>query len=523
MDQIPPSQGVRFVTFNINGFRTLFHYHPWTKLRTLGAMFSSMQADIITLQELKVAPMDVDNRLGKVPGYNCFITVPLQKKGYSGVGVYVRCPLEDDPPPVKLALTVVRAEEGITGSLLSKDTKQRYSELPASIGGYVNLDDDIASGIDSEGRCLILEMANNTVIISVYCPANSMGTEEGEQFRVQFIECLFKRVRNLVSMGKNVVLMGDINISKDLIDSAVAIRDMTQAGLVRIAAKHEDFEEVNRDACLKFTSSTVPRLLLNELLMDSMSSGTFPDQSNGVLIDTVRRVQGRKKGLYTVWNTLTNSRPGNFGSRIDYILVNEKLAMLTKNAGIWPFLMGSDHCPVFTDFNVETVDSEFIGLEGLKLPRLEARFAFNLSRGDIGKFFTKKETPSPSSTHSSQILTKSKVVKPANMSKSKGISRNRSNIMSFFKPVSHDSDLCSVVSAVPESNGEISSKKVLENGKFKLSGDIPKCKHNEECVLKTAMTSENKGRKFWTCCKPRGEVKDPDDESKFDCGFFQWK
>lgn len=55
----------------------------------------------------------------------------------------------------------------------------------------------------------------------------------------------------------------------------------------------------------------------------------------------------------TGWETKTNSRPGNLGARIDYILVTPGLLPWIKNSDIMTQVMGSDHCPVFVDFHDE--------------------------------------------------------------------------------------------------------------------------------------------------------------------------
>lgn len=66
----------------------------------------------------------------------------------------------------------------------------------------------------------MVELACGIVIISVYCPANSNSSEEGELFRIRFLKVLLRRVRNLDKIGKKIVLMGDVNVCRDLIDSA---------------------------------------------------------------------------------------------------------------------------------------------------------------------------------------------------------------------------------------------------------------------------------------------------------------
>lgn len=63
--------------------------------------------------------------------------------------------------------------------------------------------------LDSEGRCVCVELADNTVIFAVYCPANSQCTYEGELFRLTFIKLLLQRCYNLVKLyPKKIVIMG---------------------------------------------------------------------------------------------------------------------------------------------------------------------------------------------------------------------------------------------------------------------------------------------------------------------------
>ncbi|TKA43221.1 hypothetical protein B0A55_13566, partial [Friedmanniomyces simplex] len=46
-----------------------------------------------------------------------------------------------------------------------------------------------------------------------------------------------------------------------------------------------------------------------------------------------------------------NARPGNFGSRIDFVLVCESMQTWVKDANTQEGLFGSDHCPVYVDFH----------------------------------------------------------------------------------------------------------------------------------------------------------------------------
>uniref|UniRef100_A0A8H7MYC6 GRF-type domain-containing protein n=1 Tax=Bionectria ochroleuca TaxID=29856 RepID=A0A8H7MYC6_BIOOC len=51
--------------------------------------------------------------------------------------------------------------------------------------------------------------------------------------------------------------------------------------------------------------------------------------------------------MNTCWDTKKNTRPANFGSRIDYVLCTNGVKSWAEYADIQEGLMGSDHCPVF--------------------------------------------------------------------------------------------------------------------------------------------------------------------------------
>lgn len=83
---------LRLVTFNVNGVRTIFQHYPFSKMNnSLNEVFSLFQSDVITMQELKTDTKNV-SKWGKVDGFHSFISLPLKRTGYSGVGCWVRIP-----------------------------------------------------------------------------------------------------------------------------------------------------------------------------------------------------------------------------------------------------------------------------------------------------------------------------------------------------------------------------------------------------------------------------------------------
>ena len=111
-------------------------------------------------------------------------------------------------------------------------------------------------------------------------------------------------MRNLVSIGKRVVLAGDLNISKEELDTANSESAMRKSNMTAV----EYF-------------STPARRIFNQLLEDGNVYG--PRDSNRehpVLWDICRGFHPFRKGMFTCWETKVNARPGNFGARIDYVL-----------------------------------------------------------------------------------------------------------------------------------------------------------------------------------------------------------
>lgn len=117
--------------------------------------------------------------------------------------------------------------QGVTGILRPPNSSTSYRDLPANqqIGGYPSIGQLSSSPIDaavldSEGRCVVLEFPA-FVLFGCYCPANRDDTRD--DFRLGFLSALDARIRNLVAMGKRVVLTGDLNIVRDVSFSSVLL------------------------------------------------------------------------------------------------------------------------------------------------------------------------------------------------------------------------------------------------------------------------------------------------------------
>lgn len=542
------SANLRVVSFNINGANTVVHYHPWNG-KNFCQIFQTLQGDVITLQELKLQSKDLEkslhlDKLNK--RYHSFISLPKQKKGYSGVGLFIRIPSDDESEAVRKALCVIKAEEGITGFLACNKSKN-YIASENCIGGYPLdcIDEDSCENettsekwaleLDSQGRCVVVELNFDIVIIALYCPANSMGTDEGDRIRTSFIRYVTERARNLEKAGKHVLVMGDINIARDLIDRDDYLTEWTKDSRTGQNCDGRDLEQANWQKVVDFRNLTPARRHLNSCVYDEYFYGSC--QANKVdcvvpvtatMHDLIREKQARRLKLYTVWNTLKNNRPFNIGSRIDLILTTNGLTEYCSEADIWNFLYGSDHCPVYADFNIAQFSSKwgkpvheerFVSHKD-KTHKMEVKKKFGLSHlsgSGITGFFTRSATPKSESEPTKRRKIDYKSRKPQNQS-----------IENFFnqeQPGNSEQDESKCVK-MPKIDA-MAFQDLLSKKK-----DKPLCLHNEPCVLRTSSRdNENRGKKFWSCARQYSKPEDHHINSKETleivekscrCDFFKW-
>ncbi|KAM0279034.1 hypothetical protein ACHAQH_004816 [Verticillium albo-atrum] len=287
-------------------------------------MFDILEADIVVFQETKIQRKDLKDDMVLVPGWDVYFSLPKYKKGYSGVAIYTRnsvcCP--------------VRAEEGILGVLCAPDSTTKFRDLPEEqqIGGYPRADqlsgDVDEATLDSEGRCVILEFPA-FVLIGTYSPANRDASRSS--FRVGYLSALDARVRNLVAAGKQVILTGDLNVSRSEIDTINLSEQLRK-------------EDMTFNDWLAAPS----RRLFNQLIFEGQVHGECDlGREQPVLWDICRFFHQDRKGMFTCWDTKRNTRPANNGARIDYLLCSAGIKDWFIDSNIQEGLHGSDHCPVY--------------------------------------------------------------------------------------------------------------------------------------------------------------------------------
>ncbi|KAL8818785.1 MAG: hypothetical protein Q9223_002664, partial [Gallowayella weberi] len=235
------------------------------------AMFDILEADIVVFQETKIQRKDLVDDMVLVPGWDCYWSLPKHKKEASPID---------------------------------------------------------ATTLDSEGRCVILEFPA-FVLFGVYSPANRDETRD--EFRLGFLNVLDARIRNLVAIGKRVIVTGDLNISREELDTANAEASMRKNGYT--------IEEY---------ISTPARRMFNQLLEGGRVIGKRDQgREKAIMWDACRGFHPKRKGMFTCWEQKVNARPGNYGARIDYVLSSIDMKAWFSDCNIQEGLMGSDHCPVF--------------------------------------------------------------------------------------------------------------------------------------------------------------------------------
>lgn len=340
---------MRIVSWNINGVRTLHQYHPWNSFKSFNGILDQLEADIVCFQEMKTSrnqlPKDVALPL---PGYDSFFSFPATKKtGYSGVAVYTST----------TTAVPLKANEGLTGRLNSSNA-QCTNPLKTPLSSQetilpydaLSLDDLVLpcdmqvdpteteepstpfdlTALDSEGRGLMLDFGL-FVLINLYCPNETSSARL--PFKMAFHRLMERQVKRLRDLGREVMVVGDINVCRMPVDHCDGHLD---------SVKSVFWEHPARRWMKGWVTEDVEEAKSHE----------------GKLVDVVRMVHPERKAMYTCWNQKISARDTNYGTRIDYFLCTPGLLPWIKGADIQPSVKGSDHCPVYLDLHDEITDED---------------------------------------------------------------------------------------------------------------------------------------------------------------------
>ena len=171
---------------------------------------------------------------------------------------------------------------------------------------------------DFEGRVIRADFGDIT-LINAYFPSGTSG-EERQTYKYRWLDEFHDYLRRLTKTRPNLVLVGDYNIAHREID-------------------------IHDPKGNKQSSGFLPE---ERAWMD-----TFLEKQ---WIDCFRELHPDTTGAYTWWSQRFPSvRLQNKGWRIDYTCVTRSLLPRLTNAGIFPEIKHSDHCPIFAELSDKQV------------------------------------------------------------------------------------------------------------------------------------------------------------------------
>lgn len=168
--------------------------------------------------------------------------------------------------------------------------------------------------LDQEGRVITLEFPGFW-LVTCYTPNAQRGLARLEH-RLRWDEAFRAHLSRLDSV-KPVIACGDLNVAHQPIDLKNPGSNRGNAG----------FSDEERESFGKL-----------------LSCG---------FTDTFRYLYPDVTGAYSWWSYMFHARENNAGWRIDYFLTSNRLQSAIQEASIYNQIMGSDHCPVGLELNLE--------------------------------------------------------------------------------------------------------------------------------------------------------------------------
>ena len=168
--------------------------------------------------------------------------------------------------------------------------------------------------LDTEGRLITAEFPD-FYLVTCYTPNAQQGLARIDH-RLKWDEAFRNHLISL-DQHKPVIACGDFNVAIQEIDLKNPGANRGNAG----------FSDEERDSFSK--------------LLDAGFTDTF------------RYLYPDTTGAYSWWNYRFNARKNNAGWRIDYFLVSDRLRQRIHATPIYDQIMGSDHCPVGLELDLE--------------------------------------------------------------------------------------------------------------------------------------------------------------------------
>jgi exodeoxyribonuclease III len=243
-------------TWNVNGIRA--------REAQVREWIERDRPEFVCLQELKASPTQVPASLCEMEGYWCYWH---GGRAYSGVGLHVRKDL-----------------------CLARPAFRHPS-------------------FDYENRIVSVQVGN-LVVASVYVPNG------GKDFpsKMRFLMAIDKYVEDAQAAGRDLLLCGDMNITRS--DMDVHPKERKPHCIGQLPEERDLFAGI-------------------------LGRG---------LVDIGRALDPNNDRLFTWWAPWRNLRQRNIGWRLDYILASEDLARRAASCSVLAEVGTSDHAPVVAAF-----------------------------------------------------------------------------------------------------------------------------------------------------------------------------
>lgn len=529
------------MSWNVNGIRTL----QSSSHSSIEPVLKNFEADIICFQETKISRTELirfADSIALVDAFVAFFASPKAKKGYSGVATFCK-----NPNWIPFA-----AEDSILSPLPLENINS--DDLASRLANQVEVNVQRLKELDAEGRCLISDHGA-FILLNVYFP--NLGSKDRASFKNQFNLLIQKRCEMLLNTGKEVIVVGDLNISLrpiDHCDPRKSVLDLIEwANEVPAAFCKSDRDKLiskKKDVSQVRLSNPKFDILIPELFALSpwrQWLHSWLVDGGGVFVDIFRENHPKREGAFTCWNTRINAREGNYGTRIDYILTTPGLANRIINVDIMPEVKGSDHCPIFANISIELDErkcrsQEVPSLAVQNMPELKGK------QQKIHSFFVKKSSlessgyTSVSMYHEKSMSSSCDVnlpVREISKPKRSKVDTIPGGLLNFgFSKTSKQSETHHKSSGEEDRSGVIidEDSKTVKSSKaesrweeiFSNAFVVPKCLHGEPAIQKTvSKKGVNFGRTFYICKYPemRHQALSSNSSVKSEstsCKFFKW-
>jgi AP endonuclease-2 len=577
---------IRVLSWNI-GLKALKNTLQTVSQGSLASLLLILKADILCLQETKLANVgELTELTALAPGYTSFFHCNRKHEAYAGVATIVRdgipivcvnegvtgalttrnqahatpssSPTGPPSPPVasphSTVVTVIEDDDeaGDEKSVEEAVQLQECADTPgirrSDSGGYHEMLDRTEIrpipplDIDSEGRCLITDH-REFVLLNCYVPALSC-TDERYEFKLAFHEALRQRVAALQAAGRKVIVAGDLNVTHKAIDHCDPTLHLKERGMLSF----DDF------SFRRWMTS-----LLVDTAFDAWRTCTpgpeysFPGVQSRRLVDPFRHFFPDREKAFTCWSQVTSARATNYGTRLDYTLVDAQLMdkdaiCAVVAADIMQDFMGSDHCPVYVDLTAPEAWGRQTGnLDGLStvactLPpsisdlSVNAMPAFSKRQQSLKNFFSKAgQAHAPAGLDGTTTGSVAAAPQQSFMHR-KPVATQRNMFDNFLKKTDvstatkivtiEEDDVITECRAVelelvPRMLSNPSTTTVAVSAWSKLlSGRLPppNCRCGIPSIERTVKEGKNTNKLFFVCTKPAGKAGDANAR----CNFFMW-